>query len=582
MSRLRASSRRRSPSTGLASRRDVRCWRGGRWRSPRRRRAVTTTGGAAAARRDRAGDRRRRGRARRSAAVLRDQRHAAGRQRCSSPTDGRDARSCRTCTSAASSARRRAATAAEGATFAADAVDVRPGDDPRRCHRRAARLRRRAVHDRRRTRRCRAVHAPTCGPTRAATLDVALGRRRRRRSRSIPAADPPGARCAGAATPPWYRGSGHDDPGPSRSRRPAARGRPAWHRARRRDRPGARRRQRTRRARGSTGARRGRRDGHVQRHAAGGSARREQADRPSCAARVDGREHEFIGIGLIAAGVLLGLAIYFNLAGPLGRGIETLLGWIVGLGRFAVPDRPRRRRRRARPQGPVVEPVPARHRLGARRRSPRSASSTSSTARTSFDDLDDLGRRRRPARRARRRAAARRCSPRPAPIVVLLGVGIGGALLITQTSLRTMADAHRAGRRHGRPPARPGRPPGAARPVVAEQRRSDDDDDDRRHASPRGEPRAAAAAERLRRRRRLRRAAGAPPAGRRRHAGRRRARRPARPDGDAGRARGRCRRSRYLHRTGAQTDQPGRGRGARPGAPGVARSSTASTRRSSA
>jgi S-DNA-T family DNA segregation ATPase FtsK/SpoIIIE len=35
--------------------------------------------------------------------------------------------------------------------------------------------------------------------------------------------------------------------------------------------------------------------------------------------------------------VLLGLAIYWNLAGPLGRGIEKLVGWITGIGRFVVP-----------------------------------------------------------------------------------------------------------------------------------------------------------------------------------------------------------------------------------------------------
>jgi S-DNA-T family DNA segregation ATPase FtsK/SpoIIIE len=52
---------------------------------------------------------------------------------------------------------------------------------------------------------------------------------------------------------------------------------------------------------------------------------------------VEGREHEFWGIGLVGAGVLLGLAIYLDLAGPLGRGIETLLGWIAGVGRFALP-----------------------------------------------------------------------------------------------------------------------------------------------------------------------------------------------------------------------------------------------------
>ena len=35
--------------------------------------------------------------------------------------------------------------------------------------------------------------------------------------------------------------------------------------------------------------------------------------------------------------MLLGLAMYLNLAGPLGRGIEKLVGWFSGLGRFVVP-----------------------------------------------------------------------------------------------------------------------------------------------------------------------------------------------------------------------------------------------------
>ena len=52
---------------------------------------------------------------------------------------------------------------------------------------------------------------------------------------------------------------------------------------------------------------------------------------------IDGREHEFAGIGFIVAGVLLGMAIYLDLAGPVGRGVETLVGWLTGLGRFVVP-----------------------------------------------------------------------------------------------------------------------------------------------------------------------------------------------------------------------------------------------------
>ncbi|MEP7201751.1 MAG: DNA translocase FtsK [Ilumatobacteraceae bacterium] len=52
---------------------------------------------------------------------------------------------------------------------------------------------------------------------------------------------------------------------------------------------------------------------------------------------IEGRENEFAGIGFIAVGVLLGMAIYLNLAGPLGRGTETVVGWLTGLGRFVVP-----------------------------------------------------------------------------------------------------------------------------------------------------------------------------------------------------------------------------------------------------
>jgi len=52
---------------------------------------------------------------------------------------------------------------------------------------------------------------------------------------------------------------------------------------------------------------------------------------------LNGREDDFAGIGLIVVGVLLGLGIYLNLAGPLGRGVETLVGWFTGLGRYVVP-----------------------------------------------------------------------------------------------------------------------------------------------------------------------------------------------------------------------------------------------------
>ncbi len=52
---------------------------------------------------------------------------------------------------------------------------------------------------------------------------------------------------------------------------------------------------------------------------------------------VEGREHEFLGLVLVGVGVLLGLAIYVDLAGPLGRGVEAFVGWFFGLGRYVLP-----------------------------------------------------------------------------------------------------------------------------------------------------------------------------------------------------------------------------------------------------
>ncbi len=68
----------------------------------------------------------------------------------------------------------------------------------------------------------------------------------------------------------------------------------------------------------------------------GSGSRRDQAQAELRQA-VGGREHEFIGLGLIGLAVLLGLAVYVDLAGPLGRAVETLAGWLFGLGRYAVP-----------------------------------------------------------------------------------------------------------------------------------------------------------------------------------------------------------------------------------------------------
>ena len=302
---------------------------------------------------------------------------------------------------------------------------------------------------------------------------------------------------------------------------------------------------------------------------------------PSCARRVDGREHEFVGIGLIVGGVAARPRRCTSTS-PVRSAAASRrsLGWLSGSaatpcrscsspsasslvrkGRSSSPSawssagrsspspslgllhvingpdelhRPRRARRRRRLLGALVgEPL-----RGAARRPARSSCCSASAS------------------------AARCSSPRPRC-----------ARWPTRTGAR---------RRHGRPAARPGRPPGAPRPLVAEQRPTR-----RRTTAP--TPRSSPASRSRCRRRPSYDAADdfaddapAPPAPRRRKPRRRRE-----PPVGAGRrrrrrARGRCRRSRSSHRTGRPDDQPGRGRGARPGAPGVARSSTASRRRSSA
>lgn len=52
---------------------------------------------------------------------------------------------------------------------------------------------------------------------------------------------------------------------------------------------------------------------------------------------VRGREVEFWGVGLISTAIVLVLSIYVKMAGPVGEGIDTVFGWLLGLGRFALP-----------------------------------------------------------------------------------------------------------------------------------------------------------------------------------------------------------------------------------------------------
>ena len=152
---------------------------------------------------------------------------------------------------------------------------------------------------------------------------------------------------------------------------------------------------------------------------------------------IDGREHEFVGVGLIVGGVLLALATFFDLAGPLGRGLRTLLAWVFGFGLFAVPlvliGVGISLVHRGRSTSPLrlvigwsliaVATLGLLHVIGG----PEGF--------TDLDELDDAGGLigavvGEPLQALLASAGA---------IVVMVGVVVGGALLITQTSLRTMA-----------------------------------------------------------------------------------------------------------------------------------------------
>lgn len=54
-------------------------------------------------------------------------------------------------------------------------------------------------------------------------------------------------------------------------------------------------------------------------------------------AAIAGRGHEFGGIALVCLGILLAFSIYIDIAGPLGRGLNSSLSWLIGIGRFTLP-----------------------------------------------------------------------------------------------------------------------------------------------------------------------------------------------------------------------------------------------------
>ncbi|NND73888.1 MAG: DNA translocase FtsK [Ilumatobacter sp.] len=155
---------------------------------------------------------------------------------------------------------------------------------------------------------------------------------------------------------------------------------------------------------------------------------------------VQGREHEFLGLGLIGGGILCALAIYVNLAGPVGRGLETLIGWFTGIGRFAVPV--------------VLVATGVAFVKRGRSYSPfRLAVGWTSVSlallgllhivrgpdkiSAGFDDLGSAG----GWFGALAAEPLRAALAAPGAVVVLLALLLGGALLITQTSLRTMASS---------------------------------------------------------------------------------------------------------------------------------------------
>jgi S-DNA-T family DNA segregation ATPase FtsK/SpoIIIE len=135
--------------------------------------------------------------------------------------------------------------------------------------------------------------------------------------------------------------------------------------------------------------------------------------------------------------------MYFDLAGPLGHGVEVLLGWIVGVGRFAVPialiaagvsfvrtGRSSSPIRLALGWGLVwLAALVVAHVVNGP---------------DSFGDLDGLYDSGGIVGALFGAPVEALLSPVGA-VVIAIGAAVGGALLVTQTSLRTMATRTRAG-----------------------------------------------------------------------------------------------------------------------------------------
>ncbi|WP_420450638.1 DNA translocase FtsK [Ilumatobacter sp.] len=150
------------------------------------------------------------------------------------------------------------------------------------------------------------------------------------------------------------------------------------------------------------------------------------------------RSHELLGLGLLGLAVLLGLAIYLQTAGPVGSGVDTLIGWFFGIGRYAIPL--------------AVGAVGVSFVRSGRSYSPTRLALAWVAVIASVLGLVHLVRRDEAAEGFDRYGdaggwvGAGLAEPLAAGIattgtvVVLVAVLVGGLLLITQTSLRTMAE----------------------------------------------------------------------------------------------------------------------------------------------
>jgi len=66
-------------------------------------------------------------------------------------------------------------------------------------------------------------------------------------------------------------------------------------------------------------------------------SRRQSNARGEVREALSGREHELSAIAFFVLGVLIGLAVYVRLAGPVGRGADIALGAIMGMARYGLP-----------------------------------------------------------------------------------------------------------------------------------------------------------------------------------------------------------------------------------------------------